>query len=302
MYNWYSFEPNDTVFFRGAEPMEKGEDHNANFNFPPPVHTMAGAIRTYFYNIDKKNNEDKFSDIVRIGEEYGGFKLVGPFFKIDEKIYLPAPYSWFVEKSCATSENGKYNIIKGFSIQSDLIKTSSDDLYWAKGESELESIGGKWINYNDLINGSDKAEVKDVKDFYVSELRTGIALNKDHTARESHIYSFNHCRLKKGVSFIFGIDIDDLGNGGILTLGAEQRFGKFKKEDLEINLNTNGELFMSLSLMPASAKVNDSVISTGKIQYLGGWDLHKRFHKPMKGYFPAGTVFNSNFDNCISIN
>jgi len=302
MYNWYSFEPNDTVFFRGSEPMVKGQDHNANFNFPPPIHTIAGAIRTYFYNIDKKNNENKFSDIIKIGEEYGGFKLVGPFFKIDEKIYLPAPYSWFVEKSSASSESKEYKIIKSYPIQSDLIKTSSSDLYWAKGENELESIGGKWINYDDLINGAGEIEIKKIENFYVSEPRTGIALNKDHTVRKSHIYSFNHCRLRDKVSLIFGIDIDDLGDKGILILGAEQRFGKFKREDLKINLEEDGALFMSLSLTPISTEANNSVVATGKIQYLGGWDLHRGFHKPMKGYFPAGTVFNKKFDNCININ
>jgi len=89
-----------------------------------------------------------------------------------------------------------------FTIQAELIKTSSGGIFWAKGESELESIGGKWINYNDLINGALESEIRDVTDLYVSELRTGIALNKDHTARESHIYWATHCRLKKDVSLI----------------------------------------------------------------------------------------------------
>lgn len=301
MYNWYSFEPSDTVFFRGSEPMEKGQDHTANSIFPPPIHTIAGAIRTYFYNIDKKNNEKKYSHIVKIGEEYGEFNLVGPFFKIGKKIYLPAPYSWFIDKSAVSTENAKYPIIKSYPIQSNLIKTSSGNIYWAKGENELESIGGKWINYDNLINDTDESEIRDVTDFYVSEPRAGIALNNDHTARESHIYWINHCRLKDDVSLIFSIDIDDLGENGILTLGAEQRFGRFKKEDLKINLDTDGDLFMSLSLTPVFPEANNSVISTGKIQYLGGWDLYRRFHKPMKGYFPAGTVFNKKFNNCINI-
>lgn len=297
MYNWYSFEPIDTVFFRGSEPMDKGQDHNVKSIFPPPVHTIAGAIRTYFFNIDK----NKYSNIIKIGEEYGGFKLVGPFFKMDKNIYLPAPYSWFIEKPSDFSKNTKYQIIKNKPIQSNLIKTSSSSIFWANGESELESIGGKWINYNDLINGTPESEIRDVKDLYVSELRTGIALNKDHTARESHIYWATHCRLKKNVSLVFGIDIDDLGESGVLILGGERRFGKFKKENLNIKLNNDGKLFMGLSLTPVSSEANNSVDSTGKIQYLGGWDLHKRFHKPMKGYFPAGTVFNKKFDNCISI-
>ena len=44
--NWYSFEPADTLFFRGAEPMNIGENHTATANFPPPARTLEGALRT----------------------------------------------------------------------------------------------------------------------------------------------------------------------------------------------------------------------------------------------------------------
>jgi CRISPR-associated protein Cmr3 len=308
MYNWYSFKPNDTLFFRGAEPMVKGEDHSSNFIFPPPTHTIAGAIRTYFYNLDKKNNDNKYSSIIKIGEEYGGFNLIGPFFKVNESIYIPAPYSWFIEKNSKEKNkdkfgriDGKFQVIKSYHLKTPLIKNSSGILYWAKGEDELESTGSFWMNLEDLYTDKSVVELKETACFYSSEIRTGIALNKDHTVRKSHIYSFNHCRLKNDVSLLFGIDIDELGDSGILTLGAEQRFGKYKKENLKINLDRDGDLFMSLSLMPVSPQTNSSVISTGKIHYIGGWDLHKGFHKPMKGYFPAGTVFSENFNNCIRI-
>ena len=49
-------------------------------------------------------------------------------------------------------------------------------------------------------------------------------------------------------------------------------------------------------------ETNDAAVATGKIQYLGGWDMKKGFHKPMKGYFPAGSVFNKKLnDNFIEL-
>ena len=46
MNNWYSFTPADTLFCKGAEPMNLGENHTATQLFPPPAQTIAGAVRT----------------------------------------------------------------------------------------------------------------------------------------------------------------------------------------------------------------------------------------------------------------
>lgn len=292
MVNWYSFDPIDTIFFRGSEPMVMGESHDANFNFPPPSKTIAGAIRTYFYKSDKEN----YKDIIRVGKENGGFNLIGPLFMENSKVYIPVPYTWYVE----SNKNGRYDVIKADLVDSKLIKSSSGKLLWAKGGGTVSPLGGKWVQIDDL-NKTKNVELKDTDDFYSSEPRTGIALNKNKSVRKSHIYSFNHCRLNEGVSLIFGIDVDELGESGVLTLGAEQRFGRYKKEDIKIAFSDEGDKYLALSQTEGNEITNSAVIATGKIQYLGGWDLHLGFHKPMRGYFPAGTVFDKKFDNCIAI-
>lgn len=296
MFNWYNFEPNDTIFFRGSEPMMMGESHDANFNFPPPAQTLSGAIRTYFYKIDR----EKYKDIIKLGEEKGGFNLAGPLFRQGKKLYVPAPYSWFAESGEKDAEHNCRNIVKPAKLKSELIKSSSNNLLWAKGGSTLSPLGGKWICSDDLEK-TESVELKETEDFFFSEFRTGIALEENKTVRKSHIYSFNHCRLKKGVSIIFGIDTDKMGENGILMLGAEQRFGRFTKENFQIDLSGSGDEFISLSQIEGNEETNCAVVATGNIQYLGGWDLHRGFHKPMKGYFPAGTVFNTKFNNCLGI-
>ncbi len=299
MYNWYSFEPCDTVFFRGSEPMNIGEHHDATLNFPPPIYTIAGAVRTYLFKKDK----EKYKDLIKLGSEQPGFKIVGPFFKLKKETYVPTPYCWFREKKKDKKEK-KIKIIKASELKTNLIKSSSQGLLWAKGETELESVGGRWIRWEDLFNketDKQKVEILNTEDFYEIETRVGIALDKNRRAREHHIYSFSHCRLKKDVSIIFALDIDELGEEGILTLGAEQRFGWFKKEKVHLDFKLDGNFFMSLSLIEGTTKANEAVVATGKIVYLGGWDLHKKFHKPMRGYFPPGTVFNKRLENCIAI-
>lgn len=310
MNNLYEFKPVDTLFFRSSEPMVMGENHTSNFNFPPPAHTIEGSIRTYFYKINKV----KYSEIVKVGEKKGSFNVIGPFFKENDKIFLPAPYNWFMEKqkdkvwkNCKKEEKEeikKIKVIKSNKINTDIIKLSNNDIYWVKPtDKEIETLGGKWILFSDLFGNKEEVEIRSSSDFFIQEYRTGIALEEDRKVREGHIYAFTHARIKENVSIIFGIDKElPLEDGTVLTLGAEQRFGKLKKIDYELNFDTNGSLYMNLSIFEANSNANKCVVATGKPLYLGGWDLAKGFHKPMRGYFPAGSVFKEKLDtNFINI-
>jgi len=313
----FSFKPTDTLFFRGAEPMIMGESHSSNFNFPPPIHTIEGAIRTLLYFKDKV----KHKEFIRAGEKKGGFSIFGPMFLVENEVYVPAPYNWYREKDTATKmkkniktctmfreiakDSARVNIMKSAKLSDgiNLIKTKDNAIYWVKPEgSELESLGGNWMNVKDLINGSDNAEIFPTSNFFSIEPRTGIALTSNRTVRESHIYAFDHSRLLENVEILFAIDRDiPLEDKEILMLGAEQRFGLLRRltnqvlENIEKVLEDSSDKgdYMSLSIVQGDSNINDNVIATGKIRYLGGWDLHKRYHKDMVGYFPAGTIFKT---------
>lgn len=308
--NWYSFEPADTLFFRGAEPMNLGENHTATANFPPPVRTLEGALRTAILKQNKipidhyyENNIDaKLLNIIGPADKKAGFSVIGPLFELDKTIYVPAPYSWFFDKK--KEEKVKVKIYKNCLIDTGLIKTSLTNFYWAKGETgELETLGGKWISLYDLFSQNNIVSKKDTNDFYSVEQRTGIALDRNRTVRESHLYSFSHARLNKNVKLIFGVDKKlPISDNGVLNLGAEQRFGLYSKiANIDFNKAGSG-LFMSVSQTAGTKQANESVVATGKIQYLGGWDIKKGFHKPMAGFFPPGSVFNKKLnDNFIGI-
>jgi CRISPR-associated protein Cmr3 len=308
--------------------MVMGESHSSNFNFPPPVHTIEGAVRTLLYFKDKS----KYADLINIGEKKGGFNIIGPMFSVNGEIFVPAPYSWYKEdskKSDKCDENmnkkikeeikhvckftdvfkgaKKVKIFKSNLLEggADLIKTKTNKIYWAKANNnELVSIGGDWINLNDINSGSDEINVFATNQFFNTEPHTGIALKENRVVRESHIYTFTHARLLEDVEIIFGIDKSmPIEDEEVLALGAEQRFGTLKRlknfGNLKEKLNSGNKNggYMSLSIVEGgqNLEADKHIIATGRIQYLGGWDLHKRFHKDIVGYYSAGTVFDEKF-------
>ncbi|OIP35254.1 MAG: hypothetical protein AUK23_00680 [Deltaproteobacteria bacterium CG2_30_43_15] len=313
---WYKFIPVDTLFFRGAEPMNLGENHTVSHVFPPPAHTLSGALRTAVLiqngvSFEAYGNGKASAEIVAaIGEagQPAPFSLMGPLFMLKGDVYAPAPYSWFIEKdSDKKRENGKLKIIKGSSVKSRLLKYEASQLIWAKGEKgDMVSLGGMWIKKQEIHSVETMLEVKTSSDFFENEPRTGIALEKNRRVREGHFYSFNHARLKKDVCLFFGTDVKlPLDDKGVLKIGAEQRFGRYEKlndKKADMRFSDEGNIYLSLSNTEGTEEANDSVVATGRILYFGGWDLKIGFHKPMKGFFPAGTVFNKKINNnCIAI-
>ncbi|HBN26748.1 MAG TPA: hypothetical protein DD405_04690, partial [Desulfobacteraceae bacterium] len=277
--NWYSFEPADTLFFRGAEPMNIGENHTATANFPPPVRTLKGALRTTILKQNKisidqyydNNIDGELLEIIGQADKKAGFSIIGPLFELDKIIYVPAPYSWFFDKD--DEKKDKVKIYKCALINSPLIKTSLKKFFWAKGEQgELETLGGKWISLNNLYSQNNIIPRKEIDGFYSVEQRTGIALAGNRSVRPHHLYSFSHARLNKNVKLIFGVDKDlPISDSGILKLGAEQRFGLYSKiPDIDFN-NSSSSLFMSISQAAGTEQANESIVATGKIQYQGGW-------------------------------
>jgi len=342
---WYIIEPIDTLFFKTAEPMEIGESHDAKFIFPPTSQTIIGAFRTLAlvqnnisYN-DYYNRNIKPEILEKIGtyDNSSPFEIIGPFFKSENRYFIPAPYCWYKyeEKVKKEEETKKDNDKRYFKIifpnlinknDFNFIKMQSEKLLWIN-KSNAESIGGKYfilvddfinINEKSMKNNKDKelldkenfkVEAKFKNDFYEVEKRTGIALETNsRRARESHIYFFPHIRLKKNVQIVVGINCDlPIDPKGIIEIGAEKRKAYYEEINDFLNLwkklnEIKSEHYMALSNIEGGENANDFLISTGKIQYTGGWDLKKNFHKPLKGYYTQGSIFSKKIDSsCIPI-
>lgn len=318
MVEWYRFEPQDTLFFRGAEPAVMGENHTVSSNFPPPPHTLSGALRTAallqngvkYSDYKKEKCETAIIEAIGKAGTDSPFGIIGPLFETAEGIWLPCPYTWFAEIidiRRMPQHGGQVNILHAAPIKSGAIelKTSSEKLMWIKGK-EPKSLGGFWVASRDMAVSVMTKNIKGSDTFFMKEPHTGLALEygpRRRTARKHHLYSFIHARLKKDVKIVFGVTAQlPLATTGILKIGAEQRFGRYEKiNDPKLPRGASG-LFMALSIMEGDDNVNSACVATGKIRYFGGWDLNKAFHKPMRGYFPAGTVFNQSIkDHCIEL-
>jgi len=322
MVNWYAYTPSDTLFCKGAEPMEMGSDHTANSIFPPPPETISGALRTEVLrqnNVSVKAYKEGKCDpklISNIGE-YGSkapFDVYGPIFLKQERFLVPAPYSWFAEKNLLESED-QVPVYKGYLMEHRRLSTDVDKILWVQSESsELRSLGGMWIDIDSLAAESVEINVWKPEDLYGFEERTGIALDftsskgslgvRYRTVREGHLYTFSHARLKPDVQLVFGVNTELLlASEGCLALGGERRFGRYRILPSPPVFKESGSgYYQTLSLVHYSNRMDAHLVATGKPIRLGGWDMKKGFHKPMRNYMPAGTVFNDKvYTNLVAI-
>lgn len=241
------------------------------------------------------------------------FQVTGPLLQMDQTIYLPAPCSWYIEKEDKEKRDEKGNplpipVYRSAAMNSPVIRsTSKESLFMAKGRiGELTGLGGRWISMDDFFSDKSERVVRTLSDFFSIESRTGIALHPNRKVRESHLYTFHHARLGERVKLLFGIHSDTrlpLLSHGIMKLGGEQRIGHYEalsdhpalsrlnrataKAD---HLDRDG-LYMGLSDIEMHDKAAKTLVATDKLHYLGGWDMAKGFHKPVKGYYPQGSVF-----------
>jgi CRISPR-associated protein Cmr3 len=323
--NFYELTPLDTLFFRGAEPLEPGQLVTSAF-FPPPVSVISGAIRTTVlkengisFN-DYNKGENVPDQILRLignsSEQNLPFIITAILLKRKNSVYSPAPYSWFIDKAAGKNYSGLKvihvkiidpNVIKRLSIH-----PSSRTLPVAISENEVISIGGKWIR-SELLSKSGEIvlaedDLLDTEQLYATESRTGISLLDEVTNRPTRnvqkgaLFTARHIRLKDDVTLIIATDKDcGLKDFGKMQLGGEQRLCGYKKIS-PLNLGTSGNMYVALSPVRAEKNIEEQVFCTGKLMTIAGWDMRVRFHKPSQSWFPAGTVFKENINNqCVPI-
>ncbi len=348
---WYEFHPSDTLFLRGSEPMVSGISYETTQLFPPPVSVISGAIRTAVLaqkniSIKRYKDGDPIKELIGKYGEHGDnlpFKVVGPFLKVGDDYFVPAPYTWFVdedksgkkEESKKNENSEKKTEIKKTSEKSDEssktitvleatpldsqivnslgLKSSSRITGWVKHKNEIKTVGGSWVSLSAMLNGDlefkDGETIfnskKETSKLFFREERIGIKFDSNRVVEESKLYMSRHIRLKPDVSLVWGVDRDcSLEDQGVISLGGEQRFGSYIAMQPKLNLSESSSRNQYLALSPVEVnKINsEALIASGKIVYRGGWDIAKQFHKDMKGYFPAGSVFSSRVDSsCIAI-
>lgn len=313
---WYEFTPSDTLFLRGAEPMTGGVDYETSLVFPPTASVISGAIRTAVLAQrtvsigEYKSGHAVSQDIGDYGQE-APFTITGPLLRKNTDYFVPAPFSWFSDISVRGRTIG---LLKSSRLELDLkkrlgLKSSTNLINWVKHDREVKTLGGSWISLKGLIDGDSKFEkgvsifmaVDIEKNLFSVEERTGISIDRQRKVEERQLYTARHIRLGDDVSLIWGLDSGcGLEEEGLLALGGEQRFGLYRELAQSPYFPDKGSLFLALSPVSVCRESQNALIGTGGIAYRGGWDLAKQFHKDMCGYYPAGSVFDTNINQvCI---
>ena len=267
--------------------------------------------------------------------EEPGFKIAGPFFEIHKngfrQIFWPAPAHWFANIKNARA--GKSLEIRAGEFVPNLIEdtglcgsTPAPVLVLDPHGSELKSLGGFWVNqasFSSMATGraslrfvenpedwaraasageSERPVMASLSAFFTIEPRVGIALGKDRKVESGHFYTSTHVRMYDGVSMIVGLSRkmapQYLERKGLMQLGGEMRMVRYQVVEREVQV-PSGQSGWKLALSPFpidELKWKTAARVSGPLIRLAGWDMKKKFHKPVTAYLPAGTVVQAGRD------
>lgn len=239
----YLVTPNDTLFFRGGEPMGMGESHFQTSVFPPSYETFVGAVRTsvitYMCNGDFEGYKTGKYDKTVWGQEIGRkelpdtFEFIGPFLKRGTDIFMPPPSNLFTDakKTRFTIAYPRYfNGVTSSSVMLHIMWINESGEEGAKDWQPVDNyitLGGM-IKYlkGDIETLNWETDFAENNTLFRVEARTGIALNKNglRTARDGHLYMTSHIRFDETVGMTFILEgVPSFPDSLVMRLGGENR-------------------------------------------------------------------------------
>lgn len=239
-----NFTPFDTWFFRESRPHGSIGSNELGSVFPPPVRTLAGALRTLIgdtwhqrhgSNWRSFDAQSPLADIIGFGDDLGPLRLEGPFISLNDKRLYPAPANLM----CKQQGGAKHYFFLelGAPVQCDLGKVhlpqfpaEVDGLGELAGSAPVESawlthagmqavLEGKAPGHNDVIESHQ---------LFKPEPRLGIGRdNSSRTVQDGLLYQTRHLRLQSDVSIqlcLHGLkDETLLPERSVIRLGGEGR-------------------------------------------------------------------------------
>lgn len=238
------FEPLDTWFFREARPHGSVGNSELGSQFPPPVRTLLGALRTTIgdawfarHGGDWRGLADnpELQALIGLGDDLGPLRASGPFLCLDGQRLYPAPANLMVQ-----TEGGRsYYFLLGLGddvVHCDLgrvrlpafpkqvpgvasLKGSKPASGWLTQDAMQRLLDGQVPREGDLIPNHA---------LFDEEPRLGIGRdNARRSVQEGLLYQTRHLRLRPGVGVelhLHGLpDASLLPRRTTLRLGGEGR-------------------------------------------------------------------------------
>ena len=302
---YYELTPLDTLFFRGALPMEAGQLAAASL-FPPPVSVFIGAIRTAVLHqqgispqMYAAGKAPRVESLIGKHGEHAPFELTAVFIKKNNRYFAQAPASWYIDtlkKPIRKEDYADKKLLEAQRLSSCLDMYSSEhSLPFVKAEYEALPLSSLWIELSFLQQPKERLgeHILLNSEVYAVENRTGIGLDSNRHVLEGQLYTASHIRLLDDVSLCVGLSQETgLRPEGVVRLGGENRICRYTTNSAPITFHgDNTALYLALAPVKADESVLAHVFCAKKPVEIAGWDLQKGFHKPTESWLPAGTVF-----------
>ena len=261
----------DTWFFRESRPHDAVGASELSSLFPPPIRTVAGALRTLIGDQLKINwqtlqsaTQPDFNFVSELGDAQGlgELSLNGPWINFDDQRLYPAPL--YLMKN----EHELKRLAPGSIVRCDLGSVRLPAL--PKDSKGFKNLEQRWITAEGMrrcLEGhvpTDKIYTSD--DLFSHEARLGIARdNATRSVEDGKLYQTQHLRLKEKVSV--GLLVKNLSSvakdiltqpNTLLRLGGEGRMAALKAQEqaqafpfVNAKANAKVERFVLHFLTPA---------------------------------------------------
>lgn len=234
----WCFDPLDSWFFREARSAGATGGGELASVFPPPVRTVAGAVRNLIgqardVDWDDFLREDGCPELkqqIGTGDHLDALRLTGPYPLWNGQRLYPAPL-YLLAKPEPEPGKTEYGFLRpGDPVECDLGKVRLPVLSPPlPGAKPLENV---WLDRDGLervLRGEPPRRLYRADDLYAEEPRLGIARDNRHrTAVEGLLYQTRHIRpqseLAIGVT-VTGAPSEPYPERGLARFGGEGRAG-----------------------------------------------------------------------------
>jgi len=228
----------DTWFFRESRPHDAAGASELSSLFPPPIRTLAGALRTYMgdamginWKTMQCNDSDfDFEKCLGNAEHLGELKLTGPWVNYNGQRLYPAP-AYLMQK-----EQDIKRLVIGQAVRCDLGTVRLPQM--SEGCVGYKNLEQQWITGSGMRaclegNTPKTYEIKTLADLLSYEPRLGIARdNQQRKVIDGKLYQTQHIRLQDEVSIELNVQ----------QLEAELMENLNQSEQVSIRLGGEGRI------------------------------------------------------------
>ena len=210
------FTPHDTWFFRESRPHDAVGASELASLFPPPVRTLAGALRSHIgqsLNINWQtmccpDMDFDFQQTLGDSEQLGQIHLQGPFIHYQGQRLYPVPLYLL-------QHEGKYQRLTiGDAVRCDLGHVRLPKM--PAGCQGYKPLENHWLTAQGLSaclagNVPEQKHIIAASDLYQPESRLGIARNNARrTVEQGMLYQTRHCRPKDDAELSIELRVNKL--------------------------------------------------------------------------------------------